>query len=47
MKRGRLRIIMEGETARNKLNVFLKVTVVLDVFVWDLERVFRGRMRGG
>lgn len=32
---------------RDKLTAFYSVTVVLDVFVWDLEKVVRGREKGG
>lgn len=34
-------------TGRDKVTAFYWVTVVLDVFVWDLEKVVRGRKRGG
>lgn len=34
-------------TGRDKVTAFYSVTVVLDVFVWDLEKVVRGRKKGG
>lgn len=32
---------------RDKVTAFYSVTVVLDVFVWDLEKVVRGREKRG